>query len=253
MKGKKIAMALIMTLLFLMPIPVKAVETDSFKIKMLPSTLELHRKENLEISLLIDNIKVNKGEKGIGAYEGTIEYDTNVFSQIKMVGNENWDKPALSNGRFSSTNSEAQCVNQTQEIAKITLTVKEDAKLGTTNIVIKDFEGSNKENNVPTEDILVTVKIVQEQSPSPSTSPEQSASPSPSTSPEQSVSPSPESTPATTTSSSPKTTQNTSTDKSVAKNKIPQTGERMAIIILGIGVVIIGGTFYILYKKTIIQ
>ena len=56
MKGKKIAMALIMALLFLMPIPVKAVETDSFKIKMLPSTLELHRKENLEISLLIDLI-----------------------------------------------------------------------------------------------------------------------------------------------------------------------------------------------------
>lgn len=275
MKIKKIAIAVIAILLFSMPIPTKAVNSDSFKIKMMATNLELHPGENLEISLLLDNININTGEKGIGAYEGNIEYDTNVFSAIKMAGNENWDKPAMEAGRFSSTNSDAQCVSQTQEIAKITLTIKENATLGNTNIVIKNFEGSNKESNIPTEDISLTVKIVEEPKPIPSATPKPTPTPTPTPTPEPMPSPepsttpeptkTPEPTPSTTPSPSPVATPSTKptstpspkpvedVDKSMAKNNIPQTGEAVTLMIAGIVIATIGAISYVLYKKTVIK
>lgn len=163
MKIKKcIILLLIITIISGISYTVKSASGDSYNVKMNADKTTLKSGETVTITLKLDNIKIESGEKGLGSYEGSIEYDKNIFEDLKMTGNSDWDTPFQNEGRFTSTRTDGKCVSETQEIAKITLKVKSNAKEGDTKIQIKNFSASNAVENIPTTDTSITVKIEKE-------------------------------------------------------------------------------------------
>lgn len=161
MKIKKIIILILMVMVILgMNITVKAVDTaDTYKINLTAKNKTVKQGETITISLNVSDIKIQTGDKGIGAYDGKIEYDKNIFEELKMAGNDNWDKPVENEGIFTSVNSDGLCVQEAQEIAQITLKVKATAKVGSTKVKITDFKASNALTKVPTDDASIEVTV----------------------------------------------------------------------------------------------
>lgn len=234
MKFKKIITLLLVMFILGMSITVKAADTtDTYKINLATETKAVKQGEEVTISLNVSDINIQTGEKGIGAYEGKIEYDTNVFEDLKMSGNDNWDKPTENEGVFTSVNADGLCVKETQEIAKITLKVKSNAKVGNTTVKITGFKASNlSPSMIPTDDTSVEITITSSSQLPPSGSGSSSSAG---------------------TSGQGQTQQKTQTQTKTASTttstkKIPNTG--VSNIIVGIiGIILIIGIYgYIRYK-----
>lgn len=161
MKFKKIIILLIIVMVILgMSITVKAADiTDTYKINLITANKTVKPGETITISLNVSDINIQTGDKGIGSYEGKIEYDTNVFEGLKMLGNDNWDKPSENDGVFTSVNSDGICVQEAQEIATITLKVKSTAKAGKSTVKITGFKASNALTSIPTEDASIDITV----------------------------------------------------------------------------------------------
>lgn len=158
MKIKKIFIASITLLLISCPI-IKAKGDDTYKIELNSSDNILKQGDSIDITLSVKEIDIQSGEKGIGAYEGKIEYDEEAFELVEIKANENWDKPIENEGKFISVKSDGICTNEEQVIATIILKVKDNVKSGNEIIEIKDFRASNGEINIPTDNVNLKVKI----------------------------------------------------------------------------------------------
>lgn len=157
--NKYIIILLIIISIISISLKVNAAAGDSYDIGMSADKTTLKAGDTVTISLRVSNINIQSGEKGIGAYQGTIVYDTNIFENLKMSSNEDWDRPAENQGKITSVRSDGKCTSEAQELAKITLKVKADAKVGETKIQISNFSASNGVENISTKDTSVTVKI----------------------------------------------------------------------------------------------
>lgn len=259
---KKIIINLLL-IIFILSISfgVNASSTDKYDIVLSANNTKVKPGDAITISLKVDNINIQSGEKGIGAYEGTLLYDSNVFEEVTIKGNDNWDTPALNEGRFTSVKSNGECTNVSQEIASITLKVKENATLGSTKIQIKDFEASNGQENITTadKDITLTIEAKKDNSDGNNTivddnntvkddnntivddnntiiDDDKKPSQVPSGSKDQ--------------SSDKNSSMSANENKSSSQNKLPYAGISETLVIV-IVIVIVGGVFsYIKYKRT---
>lgn len=159
---KSIILLLITTIILGINFTVKAAEGDSYSLKVSADKTTAKAGDTITISLKLDNIKIESGEKGLGSYEGSLIYDTKIFESVKMAGNDDWDTPFQNEGRFTAVRSDGKCVSEAQEIATIKLKVKSDAKEGETTIEIKEFSASNAVENIKTADSNIKVKIEKE-------------------------------------------------------------------------------------------
>jgi len=160
MKTKKILIILlIMTVIIAMFTTVKGATGDSYKITLTPTAEKAKAGETVTIKMTANEIKIQSGEKGIGSYQGKLEYDTAIFEEVKMKGNEDWDTPMLNEGAFTSVRGDGECTAEAQEIGTITLKVKAGAKIGETNIKVKEFGASNGVENIATSDVVAKVTI----------------------------------------------------------------------------------------------
>ena len=160
MKTKKILIILlIMTVIIAMFTTVKGATGDSYKIALTPTAEKAKAGETVTIKMTANEIKIQSGEKGIGSYQGMLEYDTAIFEEVKMKVNEDWDTPMLNEGAFTSVRGDGECTAEAQEIGTITLKVKAGAKIGETNIKVKEFGASNGVENIATSDVVAKVTI----------------------------------------------------------------------------------------------
>ncbi len=161
MKFKKSMILILAVMVILgMSITVKAANTtDTYKINLSTTNKTVKQGETITISLNVSDINIQTGDKGIGSYQGKIEYDTNVFEELKMSGNDNWDKPSENEGVFTSVNSNGICVQDAQEIATITLKVKNTAELGITTVKVTGFKASNALTSIPTDDTSIDITV----------------------------------------------------------------------------------------------
>lgn len=161
MKVNKIIILLLIVMVILgMCITTKAADTtDTYKINLTTTNKTVKQGETITIALNVSDINIQTGDKGIGSYQGKIEYDTNVFEELKMVGNDNWDKPSENDGVFTSVNSNGLCVKESQELAKITLKVKSSAKIGSTTVKITGFKASNAITSIATENTSLDITV----------------------------------------------------------------------------------------------
>lgn len=132
--------------------------------KITANTPDVKAGETVEIAISLDNLKDVK--KGIDAYIGTIEYDKNIFETV-VQGDftvlNNWEdyKFNLTNNRFVSYKKVGTKTDE--NIAKITLKVKEGIEPKKTTIKVKDVTVSEGKKDIELESTSVNINIVKEQ------------------------------------------------------------------------------------------
>ena len=137
---------------------------DSYKTTLSADYSQVHRGEDVTITIGLSNIAIESGEKGIGAYTANIEFDSSIFEYSKTEGTEIWEEPFYQDKMIIAATKDCKVVNTAQDIGTITLKVKENAKLGETTIKLTNFSGSNAVSDIPTSDTSVKVTILDKDS-----------------------------------------------------------------------------------------
>lgn len=132
---------------------------DSFTATLEADKSQLKREDTVIITIGLKDIDIESGDKGIGAYTASIEFDPNVLEYVSTKGTDNWEKPRYTDGIFLGETVDGEVVKEPQAIGTITFKVKNDAKLGETTIKLKDFYGTTAQNDVlaKTEPIKLTI------------------------------------------------------------------------------------------------
>lgn len=136
---------------------------DSFETTLVADKTQAKAGDNIIITIGLSNISIESGEKGIGAYTGSIKFDSSVLEYVSTNGTDKWDAPFYENGLITSTTKDGKVVTTQQNIGIINFKVKEDAKLGETTIELENFSGSTGGMtglDVPTGDKSVKIAIV---------------------------------------------------------------------------------------------
>lgn len=211
---------------------VRAAEGDSYSLKLSSDKKEISAGETVNVTLTLDNVNIQSGEKGLGSYQGKISYDKDVFELVSVKGAANWDTPSENNGIITAARSDGKTVSGTQQIATVSLKAKANAKVGQTVAKVTNFEASNAVENIATSDASTSIQVNASASQDTgSTTNGGSAS----------------------NSSSSNSTKSNATKSKEATGTLPKTGVSNAVL-GGIAVVaILGVGAYIGYKKTIIK
>lgn len=145
---KTLAILAICILILGLAINAYAAEGDSFKVTMEADKTSLKPGDTISIDLYIDDIVVASGDKGIGAY--TIEqfkYDLDIFESPKALVAEEWAKPTfteIATGlQIVAERADGNVTKLKEKLGIIQLTVKADAKSGSTAIVVGNVSGAN--------------------------------------------------------------------------------------------------------------
>lgn len=148
-------------------ITVNAANTGTFNLTTTASKTELKPGEEVTITVGISDINV--GENGINTVEGKIEYNKNIFEEVKSSSIQslnNWsttynDESSNLNGKFLSVNLSAGIKENTQ-LFKITFKVKQGIEKTTdTQIDFKNIASNDGTNiiNSGTKSIKLKVNV----------------------------------------------------------------------------------------------
>ena len=225
---------------------VKAAAGDSYSVRITPDKQEVSAGETVRLTVTLDNVNIQSGEKGLGSYQGKISYDTNVFELTGVEGAANWDAPAENNGTITAARTDGKAVGGTQRIAVINLKAKSTAKEGETVAKVTNFEASNAVENIPASDAQTSIKI------------KSTAAVNPNQSNAGTTTDDTTSTTSTTSATSTTGATKTSTSSAAAKSKeatgvLPKTGVSE---VMGTAIAVIamsGVVAFIGYKRTIIK
>ncbi len=134
---------------------------DSYKTTLSANHSQVHRGEDVIITIGLSDIAIESGEKGIGAYTANIEFDSSIFEYSKAEGTEIWEEPFYQDKMIIAATKDCKVVSTAQDIGTITFKVKDNAKLGETTIKLTNFSGSNAVSDIPTSDTSVKVTILE--------------------------------------------------------------------------------------------
>lgn len=157
---KKIVVTLMILLLMLITtnINVKAA-TDSYNMGIITNKSTIEEGDSLEITLSLKDINVTTGDKGIGAYQATLEYDKNIFEYVSIEGLNSWDTPIYNNGTFATTTKTGEVIKDNEYVAKITLKVKSNISVENTTIKVVNITASAGAETISTKDISKKISI----------------------------------------------------------------------------------------------
>lgn len=142
----------------------KFVYASSFNFTTNVSLTTLKPGDTVEISLSISNIDV--GESGINTIEAVLEYDENVFEPVlptDFAGLNNWsitynNEEGENKGKFVAVIVQ-EGVTETQEIGKLTLKVKSNVNVDSTNITFSNIKSNDGVEEITNPDKTISLKI----------------------------------------------------------------------------------------------
>lgn len=127
----------------------------------LDTSVKAQRDSEIVVEIGIDNISIESGEKGIGAYVGRIKYDKDVLEYKTTNESTNWEAPIFQNGLIIGNTKLGQVEKTKQSIGSVTFTVKENAPLGNTTIKVENFSASTGVTDISsTDNESIEVNIV---------------------------------------------------------------------------------------------
>ena len=155
---KKIVSILLISLLIITTNVYAA--NDSFETTLKASSSQLKAEDNVTITIGLNNIEIESGEKGIGAYTGNIKFDSSVLEYVSTNGTDKWEAPVYEDGLIVGNTKDGEVVNTAQNIGTITFKVKKDARIGETTITLENFSGSTAETDVETSNKSIKIEII---------------------------------------------------------------------------------------------
>lgn len=205
------------------------VYASSFKFTINASSNTLKPGDTVVIGLNISNI--DAGESGINTIEAVLEYDENVFEPVlstNFAGLNNWsitynNEEGENKGKFVAVIVQ-EGVKEDQTIGNLTLKVKSDVNLESTNVTFSDIKSNDGVEEITNPDQVISLKIDRPVTEKPE-EPEE---------------------PTTNTVNEDKLDK----EENKSPNNIPQTGENTYIIIgIVLVAVVVGIIAYTGYKK----
>ncbi len=133
---------------------------DSFKTTLTVDNSQVKRGENVIVTIALSDIAIESGEKGIGAYTASIDFDSSILEYVSTSGTDKWEAPLYQETKIVGNTNDGEVVKTAQNIGTITFKVKEDAKLGETTIKLTNFSGSTASTDVSANDSSVKVTIL---------------------------------------------------------------------------------------------
>lgn len=165
MKFTKLTFGIIgIMIIMLVLITINVQASNSLKATLNTSINEIKKGEEVVITLKLDEYQGIK--KGINAYKAKLEYDKNIFEEVKekdFICQNNWEqlKYNKDTGEFVAIKKVGSKVPE--EIVKITLKAKEEVKAGTTDVIAKEIVTSEGEKDIDLDETKVTINIIEEQ------------------------------------------------------------------------------------------
>ncbi len=159
MKKKVVKTILMIVMLLLFTTVVEAAE-DSYSMGISANKSTIQAGEKVEVTLSLKDIKISTGDKGIGAYQATIEYDKDIFEYESIKGLNSWDTPIYNNGTFATTTSTGEVIKNKEDVVKITLKAKESIRKESTTIKVKNITASTGTNTVSTGSVSKNIGLV---------------------------------------------------------------------------------------------
>lgn len=165
MKFTKLTFGVIgIMIIMLVLITINVQASNSLKATLNTSINEIKKEEEVVITLKLDEYQGIK--KGINAYKAKLEYDKNIFEEVKekdFICQNNWEqlKYNKDTGEFVAIKKVGS--KTPEEIVKITLKAKEEVKAGTTDVIAKEIVTSEGEKDIDLDETKVTINIIEEQ------------------------------------------------------------------------------------------
>lgn len=127
-------------------------------------------KSEQEVSITLRFEQYEQIKRGLNAYQATLEYDKNIFEEVKQENFQNlnnWEKLQYNQatGEFIAIKKEGSLAPE--DIVTITLKAKQGLKAGTTDIKIKDIVTSEGEKDIAVAETKTTINIIEEQTEKP--------------------------------------------------------------------------------------
>lgn len=132
--------------------------------KLIVNTTEYIGGETVELTLKLNNLEDIK--KGVNAYKATLDYDENVFEKVvesNFVCQNNWEE-----FNYNPKNKQFVLIKKVgttakEDIVKINLKVKENAKINKTVIKMTDITTSEGKKDIIVKDISIPINIIEKQ------------------------------------------------------------------------------------------
>lgn len=165
MKLKKLAFAIIgviFMLVILITINVQA--SNSLKATIQSSKNELKKTEEVVVTLKLDEYKDIKD--GINAYKATLYYDENIFEEVleqNFVCKNDWEMLKYNKDTKEFVAIKKAGSKEPEEVASITLKVKEEIEPKQTEIKIKNILTSDGKEDIHIDEARVAIDIIEEQ------------------------------------------------------------------------------------------
>lgn len=162
----KVKGILILLVTFIMSIfiqlPVQAAE--SFETDLIANNVEIKKNEEILVTLNFKNYQ--EINKGINAYKATLEYDTNVFEEVKtndFQSLNSWEEFLYNpqNHQFIAIKKAGS--KSAEAIVSLKLKAKENINPQETIIKIKDIVASEGKKDIYVNDSQVTIQVIKEQ------------------------------------------------------------------------------------------
>ena len=141
---KKVISLILFSIILIGSAVVYAANTnDSYEVNLKYSLSSIKPGDIVTLQIVIENLNL-EGENGevagVAAVKGTLSFDESIFELDKFEGT-NWE--LTSNGKtFLANSKDGNTITEATEIGKVTLKVKEQARLGNAVVSILNIEGS---------------------------------------------------------------------------------------------------------------
>ena len=177
MEKRKNGFIFILVFVILSLLYVSVYASSGIKAILVNEKTELKGGDEVVVTVRLDNYE--EINKGVNVYKATLEYDKSVFEEVlesNFKTQNNWEELKFNKdtGEFIAIKKGGS--KEPEEILQIALKVKENAKAGKENILIKDIIISEGKEDIIIEESKATVDIIQDQSNEPGDSGNQNSS-----------------------------------------------------------------------------
>lgn len=171
---KKIIVANAILFIFLILLGSNVLATNSLNAYANSSLEDVEGGQEVIITLGFDSLQ--EINKGINAYQATLEYDKEVFEQVKqedIVSLNNWERLKYNKDTEEIVAIKKVGIKEAEDIVQIKLRVKENVKPQETEVGMKDIVTSEGKYDLHTNDAITKINIIKEQIENPGTDIEQ--------------------------------------------------------------------------------
>ncbi len=156
---KRIVISLLAFSLLIFNVPVYAENIDSYNAVISTNKDNVTKGEEITITISLEDINIESGEKGIGAYTANLNFNPSALEYVSSAGTDKWEAPMYYNGKIVGNTKDGKVMTEEGNIGTITFKVKEDADLGEITVSLVNFSGSNAVNDIKAPDYSTKITV----------------------------------------------------------------------------------------------